>query len=123
MWVCVGDDFAMDDKRFLDTPAPSTHTVEVPLPSQQRITKRQLQLLIAVRDYRQINDGTSPSLDDLSESMQCSRPAVVTKIQALIVKGLLTRQIGVHRSLRCTQPALDVIKYFTVPASAPAVAG
>lgn len=72
------------------------------------LTDRQRLLLDLVQLGREVN-GFAPSGEELADSMGISVQGVFWKIKALTKKGLLTRTVGVHRSMRLTPAALVLL--------------
>jgi repressor LexA len=68
------------------------------------VTPRQMQILTRIRDNRR-KTGCSPTLQELADDLGLSKVTVFEHVDALIRKGLLTRQSNKSRSLRLTSTA------------------
>ena len=67
----------------------------------RRLTPRQLEILIYVRDYRR-SHGYSPTMQELADSLRITKVTVFEHVGALEKKGLLRRLPHKARSLELT---------------------
>ncbi len=72
------------------------------------LTPRQLDVLVAIRDYRYLN-GVSPTMQELADQLGTSKVTIFEHVGALEKKGLLKRDKHKARSLEitCEQPLPD----------------
>ncbi len=68
------------------------------------LTPRQLEILTMIRDARR-SLGYSPTLQELADQLGISKITVFEHVEALLKKGLLTRQANKARSLALTSSA------------------
>ncbi len=69
------------------------------------LTPRQLDVLVAIRDYRYLN-GVAPTMQELADQLGTSKVTVFEHVGALEKKGLLTRDKHKARSLTITSDEL-----------------
>ena len=65
------------------------------------LTPRQLDVLVAIRDYRYLN-GVSPTMQELADQLGTSKVTIFEHVGALEKKGLLKRDKHKARSLEIT---------------------
>ena len=65
------------------------------------LTPRQLDVLVAIRDYRYLN-GVSPTMQELADQLGTSKVTIFEHVGALEKKGLLRRDKHKARSLEIT---------------------
>jgi repressor LexA len=65
------------------------------------ITPRQLDVLVAIRDYRYLN-GVAPTMQELADQLGTSKVTIFEHVGALEKKGLLSRDKHKARSLTIT---------------------
>ena len=92
--------------------------------SSPSITQRQLEALDAI-DRLTRSCGYPPSGNEIAEAMppgEKGRPistqGLFDKLKALTVKGLITRTVGVHRSIKLTSAGLAVLEASRLPKAA-----
>lgn len=66
--------------------------------SGRRLTPRQLQILMSIRDYQRIQ-GFSPTMQELADMLSITKVTIFEHVEALIEKGLLRRTPHKARSL------------------------
>jgi repressor LexA len=66
-----------------------------------RLTPRQMQILTSIRDYQR-NNGYSPTMQELADSMGITKVTVFEHVEALVEKNLLHRSPHKARSLELT---------------------
>ena len=76
-------------------------------------TPRQRELLRIVKSWRE-REGISPSLDEIAEIMDCYKNSVKEKVASLVEKGLLSKNLGVCRSVRLTAAGEALLQHFSV---------
>ena len=69
------------------------------------LTPRQLDVLVAIRDYRYLN-GVAPTMQELADQLGTSKVTVFEHVGALEKKGLLSRDKHKARSLTITTEEL-----------------
>ena len=70
-------------------------------PSEPRLTPRQMQILIFIRDFRR-SHGYSPTMQELADELDITKVTVFEHVETLIDKGLLRRVAHKARSLELT---------------------
>ena len=70
----------------------------------RRLTPRQLQILIFIRDYRRAN-GYSPTMQELADEWGVTKVTIFEHVTALVKKGVLRRARHKARSLEVTSRA------------------
>jgi repressor LexA len=69
------------------------------------LTPRQLKVLRLIRDHR-IAHGCSPTMQELADELNVSKVTVFEHVEALIKKGVLTREPNKARSLSIAEDAV-----------------